>query len=243
MSAVATRAHIASQERLRAIIAGLIADAWRRLPGYDEDDVDRFVELAVPMVLAAQRQSVALTEAFIARSLKRQPLGVPPEELTGAAVRNGVEPEQVYRRPFVTVWTALQAGKRWEEAVAEGLHRATSTAATDVQLAMRGTLVAVGERDDLVLGYRRVPDGKACAFCRLVAGQRYTTDQLMPIHNHCGCGVDVITPANRGDFTGRPDRDLTVTGDDGTTAAVREHGELGPVLVNADHDFTSEADL
>jgi hypothetical protein len=59
----------------------------------------------------------------------------------------------------------------------------------------------------------------------------------MPVHNRCGCGVDVITAANRGQFTGKPSNDLSVTRD-GVTAAVREHGELGPVLVNGAHHFS-----
>jgi hypothetical protein len=107
-----------------------------------------------------------------------------------------------------------------------------------VQLAMRQTLVDIGDQDDLILGYQRVPDTGACAFCRLVAGQRYRTNQLMPIHAHCGCGVDVITAANRADFTGKAANDLSVTRD-GVTAEVREHGELGPVLVDGQHEFTT----
>jgi hypothetical protein len=148
----------------------------------------------------------------------------------------------VYRRPFVTVWTALGVGREWERAVGEGLARLTSTAQTDVQLAMRNTLRAVGEADDLILGYQRVPDAGACNFCLLVSGQRYRTGDLMPIHNHCGCGVDVITTINRHEFSGKPTNDLTIP-PDAPPVEVREHGELGPVLVNADHDFTTEGDL
>jgi hypothetical protein len=99
---------------------------------------------------------------------------------------------------------------------------------------MRQTLVAVGEQDPTILGYQRVPDAGACAFCRLVAGQRYRTDQLMPLHNHCGCGVDVITADNRAGFTGKPENDLSKPG-----VAVNDHGELGPVLGDPAHTFTA----
>lgn len=64
----------------------------------------------------------------------------------------------------------------------------------------------------------------------------YTANGIVT-HN-CGCGVDVITEANRGDFTGKPENDLSATRD-GMTAAVEEHGELGPLLVNGDQHFTN----
>jgi hypothetical protein len=238
MASELAQAHIVSQARLRTLTAAAAATIWQQLPGYDEEHVDEWLTRVLPIIAAGQRQSVRLTEAFLSRALGRAPLGVQADEIIGAAARAGTDPATVYRRPFVTVWTALGAGKDWNSAAAAGLARARSTAATDVQLAMRGTLTAVGEADDLIVGYARVPDGGACDFCRLVAGQRYRTDQLMPIHSHCGCGVDVITRQTRGNFTGNADNDLTVTRDDGLTAAVREHGELGPVLVNGDHDFT-----
>lgn len=232
--------HITGQEQLRAFAAAGVTAAWAGLPSYDDTDLPTFVARSTAVVLAAQRASVALTEAYLARVIGRQPVGVNPERLIGAAVRNGTLPSEVYRRPFVTVWKALKNGTAYEDAVHAGLHRATTAAQTDVQLAMRQTLAMVGQADPVILGYRRVPDAGACAFCRLVAGQRYRTDQLMPIHPHCGCGVDVITAENRHEFAGKPENDLNVT-KDGVTAAVEEHGELGPLLVDGADRFTAEA--
>lgn len=234
MSTQLAHAHIEAQRRLREIASTLVASVWAGLPGYDEENVDQFLKQAVPLALAAQGQSVSLTEAFLARAIRRQPLGVDRAALIGAGARAGTPPEQVYRRPFVTVWSALQAGSQWDDAVSQGLARATSTAATDVQLAMRGTLREVGEADDLILGYQRVPDGNACNFCQLAAGQRYHSSDLMPIHSHCGCGVDVITGTQRPNFSGKLENDQV---------AVAEHGELGPVLVDPAHDFTSLSDI
>jgi hypothetical protein len=241
--------HILAMARLRRLAERAVAARWEGLGSYDERDVERFLEPVVPIVLAAQQQAVRLTDAYLARALERQPLGIPADLATGAAVRAGTTPAEVYRRPFVTTWAALANGAQYQDAVAAGLARAKSTAATDVQLAMRQTLTLVGEADERITGYQRVPDGGACAFCRLVAGQRYTTRDLMPIHSHCGCGVQPILSSERDRFTGRRDNDLDLQVDqpvgpaDGVQAVVREHGELGPVLVDARHTFTAPADL
>lgn len=234
-------AHIEGQARLRDLTAQAITLTWAGLPGYDRANLDEWLSKAVPIVLAGQRASVALTDAFIALAGHRAPLGINPGPIIDR-IRGATTPETVYERPFITLWSKLSDGTQYESAVKDGLERAQSAAATDVQMAMRNTLQAVGEADPTILGYRRVPDPGACAFCRLVAGQRYTTRDLMPIHNHCGCGVDVVTQANRHEFTGNPLNDLTIHGDDVSTRIV-EHGELGPVLVNAAHHFTSESDI
>ncbi len=246
------QAHIAAQTALQAIAVAGVAAAWDSLPHYDDANVPAFLARVVPLILAAQVQSVALTNAFLARVMRRPPLGLDVSQLTGAAIRRAtpaviqaaglpmnattVPPDVVYRRPFVDVWSALAKQTPWIDAVAAGRERATGTAAMDVQNAMRHTLRAVGESDDLILGYRRVPDADACPFCRLIAGRRYLTADLMEVHPRCRCGVDVITEANRGDFTGKRENDLAITRG-GITAAVADHGELGALLVDGDHDF------
>lgn len=238
MTAIAD-AHIEGQRRIRSALEQAVANAWANLGAWDEEDVDRWLLTVLPLVIAAQRTGVALTNAFLAAALGREPMGLPLNDLTGAGVRNGMAPSEVYRRPFVTYWTALKNGSEWADAQRAGQSRATSTAAMDVQLSMRTTLRAVGERDDRILGYQRVPDSDACEFCKLIAGQRYTASDLMPVHNRCGCGVDVITEANRGDFTGRTDNDLDLP----ARVAIHEHGELGPVIADAQHHFTDAAAL
>lgn len=230
--------------RIRSTTEGVVATAWDGLEAYDANVVNGFLEDVVPFVGAAQAQAAVLTDAYLAAALQRAPIGVDLERVTGAAVRAGTPPEQVYARPFINVWTGLKNGRPWVDAVASGRSRAMSSAAMDVALSTRAAASQIGELDDRIVGYQRVPDGDACGFCVLVAGQRYRTDDLMPLHNHCGCTVEPILSAERGRFTGKGanDLDLPVTRD-GVTAAVREHGELGPLLVNGDDQFTTESDL
>lgn len=249
-------AHVIAQERLRAIVVAAVAAAWAALPRYDRDQVEPWLATVVPLVLAGQRQSVALTEAFIARALRRQPLGVNPANLIGAAVRNGTAPQEVYQRPFVNVWTALKDGKEFEQAVAEGLDRATSAAATDVQLSMRATAAAVGGADPGIYGWQRVTDGNACDLCLIASTQRYHKADLLPIHNHCGCSVAPITEPSGQVIDRALYRRLKAEGaidkitaqrqrrrereaaEPPAEAEVVHHGELGPVLVDPAHTFT-----
>lgn len=224
MASALARAHIDAGERLRTYAAEAVGAAWQRLPGYDESDVDAFLAAAVPVVAAAQRQSVIVTDAYLARSLRRQNLGIDPAVVL-AAVRGATGPQEVYRRPFVTVWTALAAGKAFEDAIAAGLAHATSSARMDVQLAMRQTMQTAQDRIPEIRGYRRVADPGACDYCSAIDGAFVKSADAMPLHNGCGCGLEPITDPVA----------ATPVPDD---VAVHSHGELGPVLGSADHNFT-----
>lgn len=230
-------AQIAAQARLRQIVATAVQHIWTGLPGYDEANVDQWLTQAVPVVEAAQHQSVSLTEAFLGYELGRAVVGIPPAGLVGAAVRAGALPEEVYRRPFVTVWSALKAGREFEDAVHSGLVRATSTAQMDVQLSQRATLQAVQESTPGVYGYQRVADPGACEFCMAVNGAYVKRADAMALHNRCGCSlVPLRVPHPHARFL--PD------GTDVTDQyAVREHGELGLVLTAPGDHFTTEHEL
>lgn len=235
MASQLATAHIEGQQRIRERAAASAQAAWESLDSHDEEDIAPWLLLILPLVLGAERSSAMLTNQFLARSAEHPPLPVPVAEVTGAALRNGTTPEEVYARPFVTVWSELKEGKSREDAVKAGMERATVGVQTDVQLAMRTTLKVVGGRDDRILGYQRVPDADACPFCTLIAGRRYLKHKLLPVHPRCGCGVDVITRANRHEFTGGiEENDLDLPPE----VAIRQHGELGPVVVDARHRFT-----
>lgn len=228
--------HIELQARLRALIGRAVGQAWDGLGSYDRADIDRWLAQAVPLVTTGQRQSVALTNAYIARSLERRPLGIDMAALIGPGVRNGAPPEEVYTRPFVNVWTALGNGGQWTDAVAAGRARAVSTAAMDMQLSMRGAANAVQEADATIIGYERVADGGACAFCQEVDTAFVKSADAMALHNNCGCGLEPVTFESRGQRTG-------LQGQHGRqNVAIHEHGELGPVLTDPTQNFTTAAE-
>lgn len=251
------------QSRMAALREGAAAgagQAWDDLGSYDEADVDRFLASSVPIVVASQAQAAVLTDAYLAAETGRAPLGIDPATVTAGAVRAGATPDEVYHRSFVEVWSKLKAGTPWVDAVAAGRARVASTAKTDVQLAMRGAANQVIERDPRIVGYRRVLTGRSCALCATASTQRYHRGDLLPIHGNCDCSIApiwgnrdpgrMVNQALVRDLkeAGGPqywkDRGITVEGDqvlvDGAPlrSAVEEHGELGPVLVNAAHEFT-----
>jgi hypothetical protein len=223
-------AHLQAQARLRQIVFTAIASIWQGLGTYNEADMDRFTEASVPIVLAGQTQAVALTEAFIIRRLGLAPIGLDPTELTGAAVRGGVTLEEVYRRPFVNVWSALGRDVPWEDAVNAGEARATASAEMDVQLSSRAAYGAAQRVEPRIRGYRRRANGGACKFCLLVNGAFVKSANAMPLHNRCGCGLDPVT------------QDVIVT-DTPDGVAVHQHGELGPMLGDPADNFTSQSDI
>jgi hypothetical protein len=76
----------------------------------------------------------------------------------------------------------------------------------------------------------------ACNLCSLAAGQVYSSDKLMPIHDGCAC---TVVPVWGDDDLPGPDSQADERYED--EVAVREHGELGPVLTQADHHFRGPA--
>jgi hypothetical protein len=148
------------------------------------------------------------------------------------------------------------------EALEMGSQRADQLASTDVALAQRQATLEVVGADDRIVGYRRVLTGRSCAFCATASTQRYHKRQLMPLHSRCDCGVaPIFGTADPGQVinrklltdlrkaaketgTARKDywrnRHVTIE-EDGTVrlpeVKVHQHGELGPVLYDAKHDF------
>lgn len=144
MSQLADR-HIELNAALRKRTVAAVTRIWEALPEYRDATLETWLSSAVPVVQAAQRSEIAITQAYIARSLGREVWGVDAEEII-ANYRNGTGYEEVYKRPFVDVWVALSNGEPFNIAKDRGLTRAVQTAATDIQLAMRDTLTMIEVR-------------------------------------------------------------------------------------------------
>lgn len=165
-------------ERLRATTATVVI-------GLDADDVATFVAAVVPVVLDAQRATVAATDAYmsleagIATGTSPAPLGIDAERIIGQAARRGVLLEDVYAR-------------NWRTDASSFTERMTREVNTDISLAQRSTAWLHTEGDPRVIGWQRITSGNPCPLCSAAAGQRYKRSDLQPIHAHCSCSVAAV---------------------------------------------------
>lgn len=251
----------ALRSRLTAIVTALFGQQ-----GYRDAGADAYVAQAVPASIAAQQTMSALTEAYLAHQLSAQlgvttaPMGVATDLVTGAALR-GVDPAEVYRRPYTQLWWDLSQGKPFEQAVQAAGRRAESIAVTDLQLAKTHTARQVLDRAPRqVVGYRRElgSDPHHCALCLLTSSRVYHKADLLPLHPGCSCtptpvvegeqvpeldaaavhdairsdlGEKYVQAGGRGPVSYR---DIVIT---------HHHGELGPVLGVRGQQWTGPADI
>lgn len=241
-----------------------LAGVFSNLGSWRDQDFDRFFQIASQTLSGASLQAARLQVAFYQQMAKiqNQPFVTPTlraSDFTTEALRNGAAASEVYRRPFVELYTALSKGTTMSEAIALGANRISSIASTDVQLARRNAGFGVRSRNSRIVGYARTLTGSEnCALCFVASTQRYTRGDLLPIHPGCDCGEMPIYGTQdpgqvidelRLDATHQAVEERFGLSDPGARAidyrdiAIREHGELGPVLTVADQNFTGPSQL
>jgi hypothetical protein len=226
---VPSRLAVAYQRRLATLsrtAAAAIAVRWDSADGLDDDTAERWATAAAPIGLAAQRSALYLTDGYLAAYLGVVPQGFDPDEFSGAALRNGAPPRDVWERSVVTARAAIARGRDYPDARTEGRARAMATARTDVALTARAASREILRRHDVVVGYQRVVGANACELCAAAAGQFHRSDDLMPLHGSCSCGTEPVLRTRTTEVPSEPE-DVKIV----------EHDELGPMLWNANHDF------
>ncbi len=162
-------------------------------------------------------------------------------------------------------YNIVARGDSPDVAQAKAEARISAVAWTDVTLAVREQYQASFDRDRVegwrrILLYKRQDGGPPCGLCVVAADRVYKKEDLQPIHDLCRCGVlpilDGLDPGlklNRDDLNaiyqaaggtggdavrivrGRPK--AVSPGLKRVRVALAEHGELGPILVDADQSF------
>jgi len=225
-------------KKTRQAVANAVKLHWNNLPDYRDDSIEPFVSKVVPIVEAGQRRAISLTDAYISHVLGVKPLGLDLTQLTGANVRNGVDPATVYARPFATVWSSIET-IGFAAAVIKGMNRLTSTAEMDVTLSARDARVAYAKADDNIVGWTRIADGNCCDFCQMLDGVKTGATEPQPLHNGCGCDAEPIYGAH-------VDTSDFVSFEPGSVfddAEIQQHGELGPYITNKAYSFTGPKNL
>lgn len=186
MASPLAEAHVEAQGRLRDSVAQMVESVWDALPDHDESSVGLFADTVVPLVEAGQRRTVQLVDGYMAREMDRFPMGLDAKPLVGAAARGGTDPYEVYRRPFVTLWSELKEGKMWADAEAAARLRLQIIVLTDMQLSQVRAGAEVSERDPDINSLIRVVRG-TCAKCEEAASEATPAGGLQPIHPSCQC--------------------------------------------------------
>lgn len=171
------------------------------------------------------------------------------------AQATAVPAETVYGRLADNYRYLVSSGRSTpEKALAAVLHRGAVMADTDIALADRAQTSAffTMRKPDGVRGYRRVlhPElgsgNPPCGLCVVAADQVYSFEELMPLHGRCRCTVSPVgSEEDPGLQINRDDLQRIYAAAGGTGSKglktvrveVTEHGELGPVLTNADWRF------
>lgn len=258
----------ALRSRVNTATIGAILRLWSSLDSWRDGDATQFVAQAVPLARAGQSTVAQLTSAFIADQAGDAfhttvaPPTVPSDLID--EVRGGVEPAEVYRRPFVEVYTALSRGRTLLEAVTAGGSRLDEIA--DLELQRAYSLAAAHAMNTLPGRYqpehwrRRTTGAHSCALCVVASTHRYSRGDLHPIHRHCDCRVEPDYGGSAGQIAddgilGRVHtavQELLGTSDSGARSPdyrqlvvdmTAVHGELGPLLVRPRDHFTGPGEI
>lgn len=171
-----------------------ITEAWLKFGGPTDADLANWLRAVLPIMEGAELSIATLVDAYLSRYTAIavggavSPVGIEAATVTGAALRSGTLPSDVYKRAVVEMRTALSEGLTRQEASTRALARATNLAETDVALAHRASAQQVMESRGFKF-YRRALTGRSCVLCAVASTQRYRTGNLMPIHSHCDCRI------------------------------------------------------
>lgn len=234
------------------------------LPDWRDDNVPEFLNAMKRDLIPLKKQSASFAWGYMAQIARarsqefRQPK-FDPDQFETAILRNGSGFDEVFRRPFVEMRSALAQGRNFSDALYLGGNRASSLAQTEVQLNRRQASLIGRSKNNNIVGYLRVLSGaENCALCYVASTQRYRKGDLLPIHPGCDCGEmpiygnsdpgQVIDEYNLERAHQAVEDRLGVSARDARqidyrALTIHEHGELGPVLTIKGQDFTGPGDL
>lgn len=168
------------------------------------------------------------------------------DALNDEALDRLVSPLDEWNRPAEQFRYAKSTGSSDDEALQIALDRVEALGDLDLELAMRNEASRIVRATPKVTGYRRVihpelsESKQSCGLCIAASTRIYKKKELMPLHDHCNCGVMPIVGVEDPGHVFN-EEDLTalygLSGGTGRQALSRvrykitEHGEVGPYLV------------
>jgi len=250
--------HAAQRRTLIEQLIRVLLGLWSSYDDWDDDDLMNTV--------AAQSALIVTRALSNARRLQRSydravfdEFGLEYDRETRSLdvyPRSGVSALEVYRRPAKTYRWQRTLGLDEQEARDAALQRVVDIATHDVAKAEQDDSGRTYSSTTTTIAWRRVvrPERSMhgpCGLCIVASSRIYRSSDLMPLHNGCVCDKMPITAEHDpGLELNRADIDRIYEAAGGNTAAelqrtrviVREHGELGPVLVREGDHFRDAAE-
>jgi hypothetical protein len=208
---------------------------------------------AASQSMAGQQMASGLAQQY-ARTLvdlMRPPTGVaiPPRALQLPPVRNGADLIEVYTRPAAKYRRTYAFTEDAEAAAADAIARAQELIETDQLLTRRDatqqTFKSLGVQRLRRVIHPELSESGTCGLCAVASTRTYAVDELLSIHPpHCKCtsapvdgNSDPGAVINEKDLAGLYDEAGGTSGAKLKRIRVRQHGEYGPTLVDAEHSF------
>lgn len=254
-------------EQRRALTDKLVdalVELFTGLKSWRDKDIQKFVRQAVPLVRGSQLSMAELAgTAIAAKASQATGQTIAPVAIPRAKIQDlrGVAPAEVYARPFVALRTAITEGRSLTEAVRIASNRLREIAEGDMQQTFAHASREAMQRlpaESRPRYWRRVLQGPDnCALCIVAASNRYTVEDLNPIHPGCDCDVEPVF--GRDEYQAADDerlrqvhqavQELTGRASAGGRSVdyrkliVQQHGELGPMLARPLDEFTGPQDI
>ena len=241
------------------LLNGLMALVRRVFGGMSQDDMysdaaNASAAAAIAgAVRTAQVSTANLTVSYL-DAMARSGGFEPPKKVDpiGEHLR-GIPSDEEWLRPFQEYRRQRAAGLDESGARLRMVERAEKLASDDLTMGMREATRNHAKATPKVVGYRRVvhPElavktGRVCGLCLVASDRLYSVKTLLPIHTGCNCTVaEVFSNFDPGNSLNNLSLGELYSAAGSTAAGdlikvkyvIREHGELGTVLVNADHAF------
>lgn len=232
---------------------------WRTFTAwYTAAQVTELAAATAVLSSEAQSQIAALMSEYVGQvtAIARQAVRIEIPKVSTPAVRNGVDLSVVHSRPAETYRDTFAMTLDEDLALERAIERSIRLIEDDLMLAARDAELESMEELG-VERYRRVlrpelSESGPCGLCVVASDQIYKIGDLLPLHGRCKCRtMAIIDDVDPGRSVNRQDLKRIYAAAGSTKAAdlkrtrvqVREHGELGPVLVVRGQKFTGPEDL
>lgn len=228
---VLTRLHKAVQLSKAAKAAREAAASWSRLDVADLDgSTPRWLNTNTATVSRYHRESVTAAAEYVT-DYREAELGTTEGPLAKPRFDTATSRSALVLAGPVRVKLLIGGGMAPETAHEKALAKYLGIVRRQVLMGGRQVIDRTTAQDERAVGWRRVTDGKPCAFCGMLCSRgpvygnpEYAgvgAGQGMKFHGHCGCTAEIVY----GEWTPSPREQVYIDEYDRAAAAAKAAGE------------------